>query len=116
MTDHSRLQPKSPDEVDAILGELRLRLEGVYGHQLRGLYLYGAYARGDARPGSALEVLLVLDRVHSYWYELDRSGYVTSALSLAHDITINRAFVSEEQWRRAEIPLVLNVRREGVAA
>lgn len=116
MIDQSWLEPKSPTEVEAILGQLRSRLEEVYGEQLRGLYLYGSYARGGAAAGSDLDVLLILDRVDSYWREIDRSGHVASELSLQHDLTISRAFVSEEQWQRAEIPLIRNVRREGKAA
>jgi uncharacterized protein len=114
--DQSWLQPKSPTEVGAILAQLRSRLEEVYGPRLRGLYLYGSYARGDAAPGSDLDVLLVLDRVDSYWAEIDRSGHIASELSLQHDLTISRAFVSEQQWQQAEIPLIRNVRREGKAA
>lgn len=116
MADESWLEPKSPEEVDAILQELRSRLDVVYGDRLEGLYLYGSYARGEPRRGSDLDVLIVLDRLESSWDELKRSGHVTSALSLEHDLTISRVFVSKEQWRRAEIPLVQNVRREGRAA
>lgn len=116
MADDSWLEPKSPEEVDAILEELRSRLEAVYHERLKGLYLYGSYARGEAQRGSDLDVLVVLDGLESSWDELSRSGHVTSALSLEHDLTISRAFVSEDQWRRAEIPLVRNVQREGRAA
>jgi predicted nucleotidyltransferase len=116
MADESWLEPKSPQQVDAILEELRSGLDSVYGERLRGLYLYGSYARGEARRGSDLDVLIVLDRLESSWDELKRSGHITSAMSLEHDLTISRAFVSEDQWRRAEIPLVRNVRREGRAA
>lgn len=116
MTEHPWLKPKSTEELDSILSELRSRLEADYGERLRGLYLYGSYARGDAREGSDLDVLVVLDRIRSVWEELARGGDATSELSLKHDLTISRAFVSEAQWQRAEIPLVRNVRREGRAA
>lgn len=116
MKDEGSLPVKSPDDVEAILTELRSRLEEVYGPRLRGLYLYGSYARGAARPGSDLDVLVILDRVDSYWGEIKRSGHVTAALSLEHDVAISRAFVSQDQWERSEIPLLRNVRREGRAA
>lgn len=116
MTDQAWLEPKSPAELESILAKLRDGLEDVYEERLRGLYLYGSYARGEAARGSDLDVLLVLDHVDSYWQEIERSGHATAELSLQHDLTISRAFVSEEQWRTAEIPLVRNVRREGQAA
>lgn len=114
--DEAWLEPKSPTEVRSILKELRTELEQVYGDRLRGLYLYGSYARGDAGRGSDLDVLVVLDRVDSVWREIDRSGHVAAELSLEHDLTVSRAFVSEEQWRNADIPLVRNVKKEGQAA
>ena len=114
--EESWLEPKSPSEVQSILTDLRTGLEEVYGDRLRGLYLYGSYARGDAGRGSDLDVLVVLDRVDSVWEEIERSGHVAAALSLEHDLTVSRAFVSEEQWRNASIPLVRNVKNEGQAA
>ena len=114
--DEAWLEPKSPTEVQSILTELRNGLEEIYGERLRSLYLYGSYARGDAGRGSDLDVLVVLDHVDSVWEEIDRSGHVVAELSLQHDLTVSRAFVSEEQWRNADIPLVRNVKKEGQAA
>jgi uncharacterized protein len=116
MTDESWLEPKSPEELSEILARLRPQLEEIYGSRLMGLYVYGSYARGDARPGSDLDVLLVLNHVDSFWQELERSAHVTSELSLEYDLTISRALVSEHDWRAADMPLVRNVRREGRAA
>lgn len=116
MTDDNRLDVKNPQQIDAILRELRSRLENVYGARLRGLYLYGSYARGDARPGSDIDLLVVLDRVESYSDEVRRTSRARAEVALAHDVSISLAYVSDEAWARAELPLVANVRREGRAA
>jgi uncharacterized protein len=110
------LRVRTQDEVAAILSELRHRLNARYGERMRDLYLFGSYARGEALPGSDLDVLIVLDRIDSYWEEIERSGDITAALSLENDLAIIRVFVTEGDWEAGELPLIRNVRAEGRAA
>ncbi len=107
------LRVKTPTEVRTILAELRRRLEALYGERLRGLFLFGSYVRGEAEPGSDLDVLVVLDEVESYWDELERGGHITADLSLEHDLTISRILMSEAQWSGGDTPLLRSIRREG---
>ncbi|MGI5820208.1 MAG: nucleotidyltransferase family protein [Armatimonadota bacterium] len=39
-------------ELDEALRELKRELEALYGDRLRGLFLFGSHARGDAHPES----------------------------------------------------------------
>ncbi len=48
------------EKLTAILGELRNYLENLYGKQLVHIVLFGSQARGDARPDSYIDVLIVL--------------------------------------------------------
>jgi len=114
--DGEELRVKTPAEVRAILAELRARLENIYGDRLRGLYLYGSYARGDARVGSDLDVLVVLDQVHSYWEEIKRTSYVRAELSLAHDLTISLTYIGADDWHGGQTPFLRGVRHEARAA
>lgn len=107
---------KTPEQLKQILGQLRLRLDAIYGDRLQGLYLYGSYARSEARPGSDLDVLAVLEPCESAWEEIQRTSRVNAELSLQHDITISLLFTSLDRWRHGDDAFVSTVRCEGQAA
>jgi hypothetical protein len=46
--------------------------------------------------------------------EIDRTGNFVAALSLEHDILISTIFVSESDYTFSQMPLMLNVRQEGI--
>jgi predicted nucleotidyltransferase len=45
--------------LDELLADLKVGLRGVYGERLKGLYMYGSYARGDQDEESDLDILVV---------------------------------------------------------
>ena len=102
--------------VKRILSELKARLAADYGERLKGVYLFGSYARGEADEESDLDVLIVLDRVDGYSREISRTGPVISELSLKHGIPLSRVFASEAQWRDDPTLFFLNVREEAIPA
>lgn len=103
-------------ELQTILSELRARLERVYGPRLLKLVLYGSQARGDAEEGSDIDVLVVLDGLVNPSHEIARTEFEVAKLSLAHAISVACMFVSQDQYEHELSPLLINVRREGVAA
>ena len=50
-------------EVVAALRELKTALIELYGERLRGVYLYGSYARGDYHVDSDVDVLVALNGI-----------------------------------------------------
>lgn len=103
-----------PIDIRKLLKELKEGLNCLYGERLKGLYLYGSYARGDYKEGSDLDVLLVLDDFERAPIELTRTDDLVGDLSLTYEITISLMFMREKDWLTADKPLLRNVRVEGV--
>ena len=102
------------DKLTSLLAELRRRFEDVYGERLVQMILFGSQARGDAEPGSDVDVLVVLkDPVH-VGEESDRTIDLIADLSLQHDQVINCVFMGEERFNHRQGPLLRNIRREGI--
>jgi predicted nucleotidyltransferase len=102
--------------IQSILKELKIGLQDSYREQLKGLYLYGSYAREDADGESDIDILVILDKVERYSNEIARTSKLVSELSLKYDVTISRVFVSQQDWAEKETPFLLNTRKEAIAA
>ncbi len=106
---------KLPPDVRAALQELKESLLHLYGERLKGVSLFGSYARGDYHPESDVDVLIVLAGQVRAFEEISRYSKAISDICLRHDVLISTVPVSE-QWVSERLePLFENVRREGVA-
>ena len=83
---------------------------------LKAVYLYGSYARGDYRQGSDVDVMILLKDYSDYWKEYMRSSDYVSDISLKYDITVSSLLMKEIQWKESDMPVLRNIRREGVPA
>ena len=97
-----------------ILRELRQALEALYGERLVHLVLFGSQARGDAEPGSDIDVLVVLKGPENNMEETARVSDIVYDLSLQYNTVISCIFVDSVRYDRGRGPLIRNVRREGI--
>jgi uncharacterized protein len=105
----------SPRESEA-LREFSTRVRSALGVNLRELRLFGSKARGDARPDSDLDVLVVVENERARAEDLAID--IAFDINVASDLYISPRVVTAESladpvWRTTLF--VQTVTREGVA-
>lgn len=100
--------------LDDLIAELKVGLDGVYGDRLKGLYLYGSYARAEEDDESDLDILVVLEQFDHYAAEVNRTGELASELSLKYGMTVSQVLVRESEWLNGDTPFLSNVREEAI--
>lgn len=103
-------------DVLAIVREFRERLEPLYGDRLKGVYLYGSYARGDADDDSDIDVAVVLEGTVNRSEERWRVSDLASELSLRDNCLLTVFFLSEAEFRQQPYAVHRSIAREGVPA
>ena len=105
-----------PVPLEDLLTELKSRLTALYGARLKGLCLYGSYARGEQQNESDVDILIILDRIGHYSLEIERTSELISELSLKYHRSISRLFVTEDDWKNRDTPFLANAREEAILA
>lgn len=101
------------EELRTILGDLRRRLERLYGDRLVQVLLFGSQARGDAGPDSDIDVLVVLEGEVHVWAEIQRTIADVADVSLAYDAALECTFISRDDFEQESSLFMETVRRDG---
>lgn len=105
-----------PNNIKRILRELKKGLTEIYGDQLKAVYLFGSFARGEGRlPDSDIDVMIVLNGEFNHREVQKRSIDFVASLCLENDVVITRKFASAKEYAESKMPLFLNVRNDAVA-
>ena len=103
------------ERLRRILAQLRSRLETHYGDRLVKTILFGSQARGDARPDSDIDVLVVLKGKLSPGEEVKRTSRIRATFSQENNVVISCLFMDEAVFGfRGGIRLLRDIRREGI--
>jgi predicted nucleotidyltransferase len=102
------------EKLRTILTELRRQFEALYGERLVQMMLLGSQTRGDAKPGSDIDVLVVLEDPLHPGDEIERTGAIVAELSLQYAEVISCVFIGANRFRYRHGPLLRNIRREGM--
>lgn len=98
-----------------LLQTLRRVLAELYGERLHQVILYGSHARGEASEDSDVDVMVVLKGPVDPWHEIDRMNEPVYRIQLEFGKLISVYPVAMNRYESADIALLRNVRREGIA-
>jgi predicted nucleotidyltransferase len=110
------MNTKVPLRIRKLMKELKAGLVRIYGDKLKAVYLYGSYARGDYRPGSDVDVMILLKDYKNYWEEIRKTSELMSEVSLEYDLLVSRIFMTEAKWQTPDTPLLRNIHQDGQPA
>jgi predicted nucleotidyltransferase len=99
---------------EEIRKEIRSRLESAFRNRLQGVLLYGSQARNEAREGSDLDLMVLLDGPIHLGRDLDTIVKALYPLQLEIDAPIHATPVSAEVFQAGQWSLHRNAKREGV--
>lgn len=102
--------------IQQLMRQLKASLSQVYGERLKGVYLFGSHARGEADEESDVDVLIVLDRVDRYTEEIERTSELVAEVSLQYGRSISCVYLPEVRWKREQTMFLINVREEAIPA
>lgn len=103
------------EKLKTILADLRQQLKSLYGERLVKLVLFGSQARGDAEPGSDIDVLVVLKGPVKPGEEISRTSELLSDLCLRFGEVVSCVYMDADRFSHRYGPLLRNVRKEGIA-
>ena len=103
--------------LDEILKKYVEDVREIYGEKLRTIILYGSYARGDFRPDSDIDIMILVDLSDD---EIRSKGRMLSDLTFDYNFNNNLEIMPIvknldhfNKWLRA-YPFYNNIKNEGV--
>ncbi len=100
--------------IRGLLEEFKRRLETLYGNRLVQIILYGSYARGDFTDESDVDLLVILRGEVLPGKEIDRMIDIITDINLKYGVLLSVYPISEDDFKRVNSPLLINIRREGI--
>ncbi|MCL7413194.1 MAG: nucleotidyltransferase domain-containing protein [ANME-2 cluster archaeon] len=91
------------EPINDILQELKGGLQEKYGSKLKGVMLFGSYARGKQKMDSDIDIAIILEDFAYACSEIERTGDLVSALSLKFDNLISLVPIKENDWLKTRI-------------
>ena len=106
-----------PKRMQSLIDQYVEEIKRIYGSHVKQIILYGSYARGDFRPDSDVDIMILVDmsdlELKAYGQQL---SYMTYDFNMAHDLDIKPIAKSQQHFQKwvDVYPFYANVEKEGV--
>ncbi|MGB3508338.1 MAG: nucleotidyltransferase domain-containing protein [Microcoleaceae cyanobacterium] len=97
-----------------IMTRLKQGFQQIYQDNLINLVLFGSQARGDAKPDSDIDVLVVLKEKTALDNRHQKILEFISDICIEYGVLVSCVYVSESQFQQEKSPLLLNIHQEGI--
>lgn len=101
-------------QLQNILKEVKNALQELYKDNLVEIILYGSCARNDFNENSDVDLLVVLNKLDTAGKEIDKIVDAIYDINLKYNTLISVVPISDEDYKRINSPLLINVRKEGL--
>ena len=109
------MRRRVPRKIRPIVEEVKAKLREIYGQRLKGVILYGSYAREEGGEGSDIDLIILLDEMQDLYAERERYFNAILEIDDKYDALISIIPFQESEFNRRRLPIILNAKREGIA-
>ena len=106
-----------PQKIRDLIDKYVEEVKKIYGSHICQIILYGSYARGDFRPDSDIDIMILADisdlELKAYAQQL---SYMTYDFNLDNDLDIKPIAKSEKHFYKwvVNYPFYSNINKEGI--
>ena len=106
-----------PKRMQSLIDQYVEEIKRIYGSHVKQIILYGSYARGDFRPDSDVDIMILTDLSFEEIEEYrDRISDIAYDIELDTGIILSPVIKNIEKYnsRISFVPFYKNVEKEGV--
>ncbi|MBR2215248.1 MAG: nucleotidyltransferase domain-containing protein [Selenomonadaceae bacterium] len=103
--------------LDTICEQMVKSYQRIFGKDIREIYLYGSYARGDFDEESDVDFAAIVDGERlSLQQEMKKLWGETAKIDLEYDVVTSPTVIPTEEFHKYidELPYYRNIKTEGI--